>query len=42
MDKPLYAGEDTNPGMSEESKRSTAKYLKEHLEAIAERVRDAA
>ncbi len=34
MDKPLYAGGDTNPGMSEGSETSTAKYLKEHLEQI--------
>ncbi len=35
LDKPLYAAEDTNGGMSEESDTSTAKYLKDHLEQIA-------
>jgi len=34
LDKPLYEAEDTNPGMSEESDTSTAKYLKDHLEQI--------
>lgn len=34
MDKPLYGAGDTNPGMSEESESSTAKYLKDHLEQI--------
>ncbi len=35
MDKALYEAGDTNPGMSEESESSTAKYLKDHLEQIA-------
>ncbi len=34
MDKPLYAAGDTNPGMSEGSDTSSAKYLKDHLEQI--------
>ncbi len=34
LDKPLYATGDTNPGMSEGSDTSSAKYLKDHLEQI--------
>ena len=34
MDRALYGEADTNPGMSEESGTSGAKYLKDHLEAI--------
>ena len=34
VNNPLYEAGDTNPGMSEESESSTAKYLKDHLEQI--------
>ncbi len=34
MDKTLYGAQDTNPGMTEDTETSTAKYLKDHLEQI--------